>query len=103
MDDVRHDDRRPSLESIGIPLARGLRGLTAPRSIAELRLGEAEVSKLRGWARTLGPALAKEHLRSFREIPDAGCRVVELFGLVLQALIAEVARREAMACRASQF
>lgn len=59
-----------------------------------MRLGKAEVSKLRGWAGALGPASAEQCLRSFRKIPDTGCTMLELFGLVLQALIAEVARRE---------
>ena len=96
MEDVGHGGNLSSLEliGIGIRLACGLRGLTAPRSIVELRLGEAEVSKLRGWARALGPAPAEQCLRSFQKIPDAGCTMFQLFGLVLQALIAEVARRE---------
>ena len=94
MEDVVLGGHRSSLERIGIPLVCGLRGLPAPRSIAELRLGEAEVSKLRGWAHALRPGSAKQCLRSFQPIPDASCTVVQLFGLVLQALIAEVARRE---------
>ena len=66
-----------------------------PRSIAEVRLREAEVSKLRDWARSLGPSAAEADLRSFQKIPAASCTVVELFGLVIFALIGEVTRRQA--------
>ena len=95
MEDVGHGGYHSPLESIGIPLAAALRGLTAPRSIAEVRLREAEVSKLRDWARSLGPSAAEADLRSFQKIPAASCTVVELFGLVIFALIAEVTRRQA--------
>ena len=75
-------------------LGRLLEQLPAPRSVAELRLGEGDVEWLRTWGAEMSGETARwsEQRRLLSE-PEATRQ--QAFGLVFLALAAETARREA--------
>ena len=82
-------------QQIGRDLAVRLSKIPPPRSISEIRLAEVEVRRLWRWANSLDPINCKNWLWSHNYLNDIGCRRYELFGLILQALIAENGRRKA--------
>ena len=71
-----------------------LERLPAPRSIAELRLGEGDVDWLRAWGASMSVGTAKwSDQRWLSSEPQATRQ--QVFGLVFLALAAETARRDA--------